>query len=117
MNYDKGHLMQQADEYRVLFLQAADYIEKHGHCKHQMKSGEQVCAVTAILIAAGQEIDGFVIHDLKPVVLQTLLKLTNHIGRDPVRWNDDPHTTAEEVTETFRTIAKKGEHHDASSAA
>lgn len=90
-----------------LLLDAADYMEKHGHCKSRLRDDEgRVCLWGAINAVTGA----------KDYVAHLQLNLVNHVGRvaahlglltpdDAIRWNNAPGRTQEEAVSALRSAA------------
>lgn len=84
-------------------LDAADYIEQNGHCKHSyhehVVGGGNVppraCAIGALRMFADNDVRD-----------EAETRIKKHIGSDYIyRWNDRPERTAEEVVSTMREAA------------
>jgi hypothetical protein len=68
-------------------IEAALYMEKHGHCKGAMFFESRVCVVGAIshVTAKWEVFDAAVV------------RLSVHLGVSAMLWNDRPETTAEDA--------------------
>ncbi len=104
MLYDKkwDKEIKVVDEVGQCLLRAADYMEKHGHCKgvSRDKSG-RVCLMGSLLHSAGLEFWMW----RKAVGLPACRRLKKILGMELAKWNDMPERTAEEVTAMLRYAA------------
>lgn len=79
-------------------LDAADYIEKHGHCKHMAKNSDgNACIVGALSITWCLSSCAKVASYLVLCVETPVVSIT--------AWNDAPERTAEEVIAALRGAA------------
>lgn len=100
-------------EERMRLLEAADYMEEHGFCKHYLFDEDGgVCALGAIVKASGRNF-GF---ELSSKDLLSVVHLTNFIEKTtefrgqlaiPL-WNNAPERTQAEVVATLRAAAVWG---------
>lgn len=68
-------------------IEAALYMEKHGHCKGTFRNGNAVCLMGAMMGVASL-----------PVALSDCLqRVEAYLGESPPEWNDRPETTAEDA--------------------
>ncbi|RPE34974.1 DUF6197 family protein [Kitasatospora cineracea] len=88
---------------------AAEYVEVHGHHKGDFaaEEGRAACAVGAIrAIVTGHRA---VQHPLAAAAVEVLSRQLPDVNDDPVEnvasWNDEPTTTALEVTRVLRAAA------------
>lgn len=94
------------DPVSVALLEAADYIEEHGHCKNMLHTdGGQVCAIGALCAVAD-----FTILFSASDRVRSFLNLGHELHFNPVvTWNNAPERTKEEVISAFREAAMMGE--------
>lgn len=84
-----------SDPIHAILWDAAGYIEEHGWCQHDHKSGERVCAIGAISEVAKWD-----------VMVDALRVFSAHIGTNLIpTWNDTPGRTQEEVVLALRGAA------------
>lgn len=87
------------EPWRRLLLDAADYMETHGHCKANFWDAEgQVCLAGAILsVQKVGDVDN---------CYRAWRALQAATGAyDMILWNDAPERTAAEVIQTMREVA------------
>ncbi len=104
MLYDKkwDKEVKVVDEVGQAMLNAADYIDKHGHCKHTPKNSQgEVCLMGALLHSSNLEFEIW----RQTIGLPACLRLKKILGMEPANWNDMPERTAEEVTAMLRHAA------------
>lgn len=89
----------QTDAVGKALLDAADYIEKHGHCKRQLEDrAGRVCLVGALLKVA----DGDLI-----LVQRAYLRIEHTLGSpDFVGFNNEPNTKPADVTGLLRRAGR-----------
>ena len=87
-----------------ILLQAADYMEEHGHCKQILQNDRgEVCINGALQAVMRQQ----------SVSRETFcndwwmasIRISQHIGADPVQWNNAPERKKEEVVAALRGAA------------
>ena len=84
------------EEWRTMFVAAADYIRKNGHCKKVAFDGNKACFFGAL----------WIVSDAKEIYFTTLLpKGMKYFSGTPIEWNDAPERTAEEVVAKLEEIA------------
>lgn len=101
----EGELAAPLEAWRALLLRAADYIERHGHCKFALVNiWGNVCAMGALDAAAtGNPLR----PDFGGDVGKAYENLSKVVG-DIVDWNNAPERTATEVTAKMREVAVSG---------
>ncbi len=81
-------------------IAAADYMDKHGWCQHNLRDGcGRVCMVGAI---------GAVTEDLVGTgeLIVALTRLNIFLGMSADSWNDDICKTQEQATKALRAAAQ-----------
>jgi hypothetical protein len=103
-----------ADDARIL-LKAADIIERDGHCKHVMYSGDDpvhgpVCLFGSILRAITGSADrgGGMFTELKNPAHGLTVALAGRVHHRMAEWNDAPERTKDEVILRMRAVALGG---------
>jgi len=82
-----------------ILLEAADYIETNGHCKHVYRVGNKACLLGAIDIVLEKE-------HAEPFRFHVVNAMEVYLGTvDVAYWNDAPARTAEEVIAALRSVA------------
>ena len=101
-NWDKKVLV---DEVGQLMLKTADYFETSEWCQETLVLDGAVCLLGG-LIKVGGNIDEN--HSLKhqPEIVQIAYeRITEHLDREPVDWNDDEERKKSEVISMLREVA------------
>jgi hypothetical protein len=75
--------------------QAADYLEEHGHCKHDLRDWEGRVCLLGALISIGQSSG----------LAMGYAAMSGYLGSDPVSWNNAPERTKGEVVAALRAAA------------
>lgn len=84
------------EPWRQALLDAADYMERHGHCKFVLQdSGGAVCLQGALNEVCGFVQMVFLIHHV-----EKFLGVTNAVA-----WNNEPERTGAEVVAAMRACA------------
>lgn len=91
------------ESWRQVLLDAADLLEREGHCKGQFYIEGARCAVGAI---CGITKDAFT-KPMEDSVSQAIGRLCHAVGPYIPDWNDAPDRTAAEVIATMREVAAK----------
>ena len=87
------------EPWRRVLLDAADYIEGHGWCQHEMYNGGKVCALGAIVVASRK----FAHNDGGAG-----RRMVEYLAGPVHLWNDAPSRTQREVTDGLRACATAG---------
>lgn len=104
------------EPWRLNLLKAADYMEVHGHCKHELWNKEgAVCLVGALYITNAMKVD---VGDSAAARVGRYLKpdlefsggMFDHSRAvtAAVCWNNAPERTGEEVVAAMRATALEG---------
>ena len=92
----QSYLKPELDEASKVLLRAAEYIEEHGWCQHDLvEMSGRVCLMGAIYSVAKED-DARAALDM----------VVNAIGRFPSVWNDAPGRTQAEVVAKLREVAR-----------
>ena len=87
-----------------ILLQAADYMEEHGHCKHILQNDRgAVCINGALQAVLRQQSVSKAIYCYD--VHMASNRIIQHIHADPVQWNNAPERKKEEVVAALRGAA------------
>ncbi len=81
------------EPWRLVLLNAADYIERNGWCQHAERLGTRACVIGALKQVARGE-----------VYWKAGAELRQGIGASISFWNDEPGQTVENVLETLRSF-------------
>ena len=81
--------------WQTVLLDAADYIEEYGWCQYRWQDGEKVCALSAISVTAGRN-------------LEAIGRLRKFLGGRIDTWNDTVGRTKDEVVAALRACALSG---------
>lgn len=91
------------EPWRQVLLDAADYMETHGHCKgRQEDSSGRVCLIGSLIKVTGSE------KDRHPYVNEARLQFERRMGIPDFTgflWNDRFERTSEEVIAAMRKVA------------
>lgn len=103
--------MNKTEPWRQLLLDAADYMETHGHCKGNFENTlGQVCFYGALKKVCGwdTETHNVLTPDEKILFMDAVCKVKLCFpGRDMVVWNDAPERTGEDVIAVMREVAMR----------
>ena len=112
----EGEAQTELEPWRQLLLDAADYMEKHGHCKHLLYNDEgEVCFLGALNAACYGSASACGISNTYNIAARMMARHVNIAGyvniafigvSDPaVVWNNDPNRAGAEVVAGMRECA------------
>lgn len=91
-----------------LLLDAADYMDQHGHCKYMTWDPEgRVCLAGALIkVGAGSGMK-ILTHDTEDRLIDILELIRPNVGgQHPIDWNNAEERTGEEVINMLRLTAE-----------
>jgi hypothetical protein len=95
-NWDKQKV--DLDDVSQHLLRAADYIEKHGWCQHQLRDPKGRVCLFGAMFETDVNID-------KLLSMESFHRIGKHLNETPHMWNDKIGRTKDEVVCKLREIA------------
>ena len=97
------HTPAELDEASRILLRAAAILEEHGHCKGRAQHGDSHCLSGAITVASF-EFGHWGLYHGHAAAMRRVVRFLD----DPIRWNDAPERTKDEVVAKLRAVALAG---------
>jgi hypothetical protein len=102
----EGEIAVPVEPWRALLLRAADYMERHGHCKKVLRYEGAVCLRGALWFCDG---DKWVNLARELLVTEAGRAVKEYLNlpefHDEISWNNAPERTKQEVITAMRAAA------------